>query len=264
MKLVELKETVATGHTFNKWVKCVKPRPRLRLFCFPYAGGSASIFYKWSEYLPNTVEICPIQLPGRENRIRERPYNHITPLIEALAQALLPYLNVPFAFWGHSMGALISFELARQLRREGKPRPFQIFISSHRAPQLPNLRLPISQLPEIEFVRELRKLNGTPELVFQNRELMQIFLPVLRADFALLETYTYTNEEPLDSSISAFGGLQDERVSCDELKCWQEQTHGSFNLSMFPGGHFYLHEYRVPLLAVLSQDVRQILNRISH
>lgn len=252
--------------TSSPWISLYKPKTQafLRLFCFPYAGGGASIFRDWAASLPASVEVCPIQLPGRESRIQERPFNRVTDLVPALSSALQPYLDKPFAFWGHSMGALISFELARQLRRENRPGPLHLLVSGHRAPQLPDLVSPIHQLPEREFVRELRLLNGTPEAVLQHAELMQLIAPILRADFALLETYTYTVEAPLDCSISAFGGLQDERAGNSDLKAWQEQTQQNFNLHLFPGDHFYLHDHRLQLFLVISEELRQLLTWIPH
>ena len=241
-----------------------KAQAYLRLFCFPYAGGGASIFRDWAASLPASVEVCPIQLPGRESRIQERPFHRVTALVSALSCALQPYLDKPFAFWGHSMGALIAFELARQLRRENKPGPLHLLVSGHRAPQLPDSVPPIHQLPEREFVRELRLLNGTPETVLQHAELMQLMMPILRADFALAETYTYTVEAPLDCSISVFGGLQDERVGNNDLKPWQEQTWQDFSLRLFPGDHFYFHSHRSQLFLAMSEELRRILTWIPH
>lgn len=231
-----------------------------RLFCLPYAGGAASIFRDWPLYLPGDVEVCPVQFPGRESRIREQPIERTDLLVEAILSALRPYLDKPFALLGHSMGAMLSFEMVRQLRRENYPQPVHLFVSAHRAPQRPNRIPPIHQLPEDAFVRELRQLNGTPEEVLQNRELMQLLLPVLRSDFTLVETYTYADEEPLNCSISAFGGLQDSQVSSEELKAWKEQTKNGFKLRMFPGDHFFLHQHRTQLLSFITQDLKQFLN----
>jgi medium-chain acyl-[acyl-carrier-protein] hydrolase len=160
---------------------------------------------------------------------------------------------VPFAFFGHSMGALISFELARQLRRQHAPGPIALFVSAHRAPQRPAPNPPVHSLPQDEFVEELRRLNGTPEAVFQDAELMQLLLPTLRADFAVCETYTYMPEEPLECPILAFGGLQDHEVSRDDLAAWRAQTHRTFKLRMVPGDHFFLHSARASLVCVVSR-----------
>lgn len=240
----------------DPWIASLRPKPAaaLRLFCFPYAGGGASIFRGWAAALPPAVEVYPVQLPGRENRLRERPFTQISPLVEALADALRPYLDRPFAFWGHSMGALISLELARQLRREKGPDPVHLFVSAYSAPQIPPDSA-IHRLPEAAFVEELRRLKGTPEAVLQHAELMQLMLPLLRADFALVETYGYVHEDPLDCPISAFGGLEDDGVSYDDLMAWREQTRSAFKLRMFPGDHFFLHANRAQLLQVVSQGI---------
>lgn len=250
--------------TVDSWVTCPMPNPQawLRLFCFPYAGGGASNFLTWSDDLPPDIEVCPIQLPGRENRLRKMPFTRLPPLVQALVQALLPYLDTPFAFFGHSMGALIGFELARQLRRQYGLGPVHLFVSGHRAPQIPNPRPLIHQLPESAFVEELRRFDGTPELVLQNTEVMEVFLPILRADFSICETYIYSPEDPLECPISAFGGLQDLLVSRHDLEAWRDQTLGSFTLRMFPGGHFFLHNARALLLRAVSQDLTQLLSRI--
>lgn len=242
---------------FDSWIACRKPRPqaRLRLFCFPYAGGGALIFRTWADGLPADVEVCPVQLPGRGTRLMEPLFTQLSPLIQALAQALLPLLDKPFAFFGHSLGALVSFELARQLRRQYGVQPVRLFVSASRAPQLPHRGLPIHTRSEGDFLAELRHLNGTPREVLDHEELMQISLPVLRADFAVYETYVYPTEPPLNYPISAFGGLRDRTVSQSDLEAWREQTSVSFSLQMFPGDHFFLNTTQPLLLRVLSQEL---------
>lgn len=239
----------------NSWIICHKPNPQahLRLFCFPYAGGSSLIFRTWSDYLPPSVEVCAIELPGRGRQIKLTPFNKIETLVDAIASVIHPHLDKPFAFFGHSMGGLISFELARLLRKQYGNSPFHLFISGRRAPQLPNLKPPIYNLPEPAFIEELRQLKGTPKAVLENAELMQMFLPILRADFAVLETYIYTHQPPLEFHITAFGGLQDSEATCDELQAWQEQTKASFSLHMFPGDHFFLHSAQSLLLEKLAK-----------
>ena len=245
-----------TAAAFDPWISFRKPDPetRLRLFCFPYAGAGALIFRTWSDRLPADVEVCPVQLPGRGTRLMERPFTHLPPLIQALAQALLPLLDKPFAFFGHSLGALVAFELARQFRRQYGVQPVRLFVSADRAPQIPRRDRPIHALPEREFLAELRRLDGTPELVLEEAELMQIMLPVVRADFAVYETYAYSSEPPLDCLISGFGGLQDHRVSRSDLEAWRDQSSISFSLRMFPGDHFFLNQPL--LLQVLSQELK--------
>jgi medium-chain acyl-[acyl-carrier-protein] hydrolase len=241
----------------DTWVACRKPSPqaRLRLFCFPYAGAGVSIFRSWPDSLTADVEVCPVQLPGRGTRLMEPPFNRLSPLIDALAQALLPLLDKPFAFFGHSLGALVSFELARQLRRHYAVQPVRLFISADRAPQIPNRDPPVHSLPEGEFLLELSRLKGTPREVLEDEELRQIMLPLLRADFAVYETYRYLTEPPLNCPISAFGGLQDERVIHSDLEAWRDQTCASFSLRMFPGDHFYLNSTPPVLIRVISQEL---------
>lgn len=249
---------MTTAAAFDSWIAYRKPRPqaRLRLFCFPHAGGGALMYRTWADGLPADAEVCPIQLPGRGTRLLEPLVTQLSPLIQALAQALLPLLDKPFAFFGHSLGALVSFELTRQLRRQYGMQPVRLFVSAGRAPQLPPRGLPIHTLPEGDFLAELRRLNGTPKEVLEHEELMRIALPVLRADFAVYETYVYATELPLHCPISTFGGLRDRTVSQSDLEAWREQTSGAFSLQMFPGDHFFLNTTQSLLLRVLSQELQ--------
>jgi len=259
---------VKPRQTFEDVVMCPEPNPdaRLRLFCFPFAGGGASTFNTWVDELPPDIrletEFRSIQLPGRDTTQRKHLLTRLSRVLEVLTPVFRSYLDMPFTFFGHSMGALVSFELARQLRRQGMPGPVHMVVSGHRAPQLPDPDPWIHQLPDAEFLAKLRNLGGTPEEVLQNPELLELFLPVLRADFAVCETYCYTTEEPLDCSITAFGGNDDRRVSREELSAWQTQTRKSFSLRMFPGDHFFLQSARVPVLRVLAQDLKQVLRRL--
>lgn len=183
----------------------------------------------------------------------------LLPLVQTLAQVLLPYLNKPFAFFGHSMGALVGFELARQLCFQKSPVPVHLFVSGRHAPQIPDTEPPIHELPLPIFIKELRRYNGTQEAVLQNAELMKLLVPTLRADFALSKTYVYSISEPLDCPISAFGGFQDSSVNCEDLAAWRNQTSSSFELRMLRGNHFFLHSERSRLLASISQDLSRLL-----
>jgi len=187
-------------------------------------------------------------------------FTRLSPLLKNLAQAMRPYLDMPFAFFGHSLGALIGYELARQLRGEGELQPAHLFVSACRAPHLPDPDPPIHILPEPEFVATLRRLNGTPEPVLRHAELMQMLLPILRADFEVFETYRHANGALLECPIAAFGGLADRKVREGELTAWRERTRSRFTLRMFPGDHFFLHSARTPLL----QSIAQALDRLPH
>ncbi len=241
----------------DAWVRFPQPNPlaRLRLFCFPHAGGGASLYRLWPQGLPEEVEVCAVQLPGREGRMQEAPFTRMTPLVQTLLPALQPYLDKPFALFGHSLGALICFQLARQLRRQVGLLPVHLFVAAWPAPHLPHLDQPLHQLPEAEFIRSLRRLQGTPELVLRNRDLLDIFLPLLRADFAVAETYTYAAEPPLACPITAFGGLQDRRVGRQPLEAWRQQTTAAFALRLFPGDHFFVQDNRPLLLEAIAGDL---------
>ena len=251
------------------------PSAKIRLFCFPYAGAGASVFHGWQEALPLTptplprgergrgeggVAVCPVQPPGRENRLREPAFTAMAPLVQAAAKALRPYLRPPFALLGHSLGALVAFELARQLRREGAPAPACLFACGCEAPQSqqPTVR-PIHALPREVFVTELRRMQGTPEAVLTNSELLDLFLPTLRADFAVLETYRCEPEEPLPCPVVAVGGKDDKHTSREGLAAWAGQTTGPFHLHVVPGGHFFLRTERTRLLHLLGAALGEML-----
>lgn len=234
---------------------------RLRLFCFPYAGGSAQIFRTWQRHFAPEVALSLAHLPGRVGRIGEPALKQHKPLVNALADAMIPQLPRVFAFWGHSMGALISFELARELRRRGQPGPLALFLSGRGAPHIPDPDPPTFNLPEHEFVAELRRLNGTPQDVLDDPEVKEFFLPTIRADFELVQTYVYEPEAPLTCAIRAYGGLQDLHVPAANLRAWQRQTSGSFKVRMFPGDHFYIHSSS-ELLHALRRDLLDLLSEM--
>ena len=240
------------------------PEASLRLFCFPYAGGAASIFRNWADHLPADIEVCPVQLPGRGPRIREAPFLGVPRLITALCRELLPYLDKPFVFFGHSLGALISFELARKLSQDSQLEPLHLFVSGRLAPQLPDTMPPTYDLPEEEFVKELRRLNGTPAEVLDQPELLQLIAPTLRADFKLCETYEHLTRPPLKCSITALGGLYDEDVTREQLEPWREHTSAAFSLKMLPGDHFFLHSSESMLLQILTLELEAVLSGLNH
>lgn len=245
-----------TPATINSFVTCnPNSQAAMRLFCFPYAGGNSLLFRKWRDTLPKNIEVCPVELPGRLSQRHIPPFTRMESLVNAIAISLLPNLEKPFAFFGHSMGGLVSFELARFLRANYNLQPSHLFISGRRPPQIPGTAAPIHTLPLPEFIAQLRRLNGTPEAVLENAELMQILVPILRADFAVLENYTYIDEPPLDCAIAIFGGLEDKEVSYEQLAAWRAQTTNSFQLQMFRGDHFFLHSAQDLLLQSLSKQL---------
>jgi len=241
------------------WIVRRRPNPRaaLRLLCFPYAGGGASIFRTWPDALPADVELLAVELPGRGTRAKERPFQQLAPLIASLADAVATLLQAPFAIYGHSYGALLGFSLARELRRRSCREPEHLFVSGRRAPQLLEPS-PMRQLSDPQFLARLRCLGGIPDAVFDEPGLMGYYLPILRADVAVNETATPAPEAPLACPITALGGLSDDRASAGELDAWQAQTSAAFERELFPGGHFFLQSERTALLGSLSRRLSRI------
>lgn len=246
----------------DAWIKRFHSRPeaQLRLFCFPYAGGGASVFRLWPEGLPEGVEVCAVQLPGRESRWREEAFRRLDPLADATTEALADRLGGSFAFFGHSMGAILAFEVARRLRRRGVPGPRHLFVSGRPAPRVEDDDPPIRDLPRDEFIDAVRAYSGTPEEVLQNEELMELMEPLLRADFSVSETYEYRPDpEPLAFPLTVFGGLQDDEVPPEDLEAWRLETRGEFRKHLLEGGHFFLHEKRDEVLRTVSRELEPYL-----
>lgn len=231
-----------------------KPNARLRLFCFPHAGGSGRVFQKWPRLFPETIEVCPLEYPGRGARLREPPFKRIVILAADIAEALLPLFDTPFVFFGHSMGATVAFELARHLRRANKTLPVHLFVSACDPPHFPREDSKIYDLPESEFIEELRRLNGTPAEVLAHPELMQLISPMLRADFEAVDTYSLVDESPLSCPLTVYGGTEDETVAKETLGEWRRHTTGPFSLQMIQGNHFYLQTSEsVVIRSILSK-----------
>jgi medium-chain acyl-[acyl-carrier-protein] hydrolase len=245
----------------ERWL--VRPRPdaaaMVRLFCFPYAGAGTTVYHGWADLLPPGVEVILVRLPGREARIKEPPFTSMKALVQALAPLLAPRLEGPFAFFGHSMGGLLAFETARELRRRYGLQPAHLLVSGRHAPHIQHTDPPIHALPQELFVRELvQRYNGIQRAVLEEPELLRLYLPCLRGDFSVLETYAYVPEPPLDCPISTFGGWEDARARPEELEGWRQHTAAGFSRQMFPGGHFYLNDKggsREALLEALSEQL---------
>lgn len=218
------------------------------------------MFRSWPDGLPPEVEVCAIELPGHETRFRERPFERLSSLVDALTSAVLPLLDRPFAIYGHSLGAVIGFAFARALRRRDLPGPLELFVAARRAPQLRETSQSW-RLSDTEFLADVRRMGGIPDAVFQEPGLMARFLPILRADFAVVQAEAFTVEPPLDCPITAYGGVDDERASVEQLQDWQVQTSRRFELEMLPGGHFFLQSARTALLGSLGRHLSQILDR---
>lgn len=248
----------------SPWLSCPRPSPDapLRLFCLPYAGGGGAVFRQWPERLKGLAEVCPVLLPAREARFREPACTRMGPLVVMLADALAPFLERPFAIFGHSMGALIAFELTRLLVGRQAPGPVRLFISGSRTPRSSFAEANVHGLPDDEFLDCLhRRYRAIPDAVRENRELAEIIMPALRADFELLVTYRYVDGAPLRCPLVVYGGQSDDTVSPEELQGWAEYggADGTFRCRLFAGSHFFLRTSEADLLADIGSELAAVI-----
>lgn len=225
--------------------------PAVRLFCLPYAGGAASIYEPWRGALGGDIEVCPVELPGRQTRLRERAVSRLDVLIDALASAITDELDVPYALFGHSMGSLLAFELARELRRRGAGEPCVLFVAGGPAPRLPYERTPVYDASDAKVIARLQDLGGLPDEIREEPELLRHFLPTIRADFAVFETYEYRHGRALDCPVVAFTGSDDHEVSLMRIAPWAQECTGRFDYHVLPGGHFFLRTAQTALLDLI-------------
>ena len=238
------------------WIRADAEAP-LRLFCFHYAGGSAAVFRPWAQAFPRGIELCAVELPGRGRLMGAPPYLRLRPLVQAVAETMLDALEPkPFAFFGHSMGALVCFELVRQLQRLALPLPQLLCVSGRRAPCYPP-HTAYHTLPDDELIARLAGLNGTPREVLDHPELMQLMLPMIRADFGVCETYTYTSGPALPCPIVVCGGEQDPDVQSHHLDAWRAFTTAGCDVTLFTGDHFYLRPSQQGLVTHIERHLRQ-------
>lgn len=247
----------------NAWIHCLSPRPsaRLRLFCLPYAGGGASIFRGWDRDLPPEVELCPVQLPGREYRLRETPFNNMDTLVQVLMGVLYPYLDKPFALFGHSMGALIGHAFIQQLQSRLNITPALFIASGRRAPHCAEPpKNPLHLLERDQFLVALRqRYQGIPEALFQDKEFMYAIEPMVRADFTMIETYQAKREPLLNCPVLTLGGTDDPHTDMPTLQAWREITNKDFDLCMIAAGHFFLNEKRQETLAIIGRYLAPVI-----
>jgi surfactin synthase thioesterase subunit len=230
-----------------------RPQAGARLFCFPYAGVGGSVYRLWPAGLPVELEVCAVQLPGRENRLRETAVDSIPALVDLLVPALLPHLDRPFAVFGHSMGAVLASEFVRALASGGGPLPRHLIVSGRRPPHMPGPESPLHGLPDAEFVAEInRRYGGIPVAVMEHADLVELLLPSLRADMTAIETHRPKPRPPLPCPISVFAGSHDRLTPRDHLEAWRGETLNTFRVRVFPGDHFYLNVRRDDVLADLS------------
>lgn len=241
------------------WLPLPRPEARLRLLCFPYAGVGANVFRGWEHELGEDIELAAIQLPGREWRRSEPLLTRMDALVDHLLPAVSAWLNEPRPgfFFGYSMGAALAFALAASLHRMGQAVPRGLFVAACRAPQLLERMTPIFNLDDDEFVAAIRRFGGTPDAILAEPALLQMALPVLRADFEVLGTYLWPGCEPLPCPITVYGGSEDPHATRADLAQWRERTGRDFHLRLFSGGHFFINVARAQLLKTLAADLTQ-------
>lgn len=222
------------------------PEGETVLYCLPHAGGSASVYRSWAGRL-GTIAVAPIQLPGRETRMRETPYTRMAPLLDELADAVLEQQQGggSYAVYGHSLGALIGFELIREIRRRGGPAPVHLIVSGSSAPDVlreNDGQPPVTEMTDDEVVGLLRRLGGTPEPILADRSVLRLILPPFRGDLTVRDTYGYQPQPPLDVPITAIAATADPRASVAQMRGWGRQTRRGFRMHLLAGGHFAVLE----------------------
>ncbi|MDR6504218.1 surfactin synthase thioesterase subunit [Burkholderia ambifaria] len=227
-------------------------RATRRLFCFPYAGGSAAVFRGWSERLPAAVDVRPLHPPGRGRRFPDPLLHSIDELADEAAEAIAPLLDRPYALFGHSMGASVAFEVAQRLR--GRPAPACLIVSGRGAPHLPPKGPPIHRLPDVGFLDEVMRMDGTPPDLVTQPDIVKIILPILRADFEAIETYRPEPHPPLDCRIVALGG-RDEVGSVAAVASWRDYGTGEFRGELVPGDHFFLRGRAERFFEILNEEL---------
>jgi surfactin synthase thioesterase subunit len=258
----------------NPWlIGRARSEAELRLFCFPWAGGSPAAFMAWQQQLPSSIEIWGIQLPGRGSRLRESALVRFDEVTDALVHVIAPFANLPFAFFGHSLGAIVAYELAQRLRDRSLPLPFHLIASAAMAPSLPRRRMRPEEFDDARLIETLERYGGTPAAALRDPQLLALVLPALRGDFTLLDGYQYRARAPLPLPVTVFAGRSDPGVTPDKLTDWYRETTFPPSQYWFDGGHFYLQEAAAPellerlqaiLLARAATDAIQMAEACSH
>ncbi|TDV41020.1 thioesterase II family protein [Actinophytocola oryzae] len=239
-----------TAQTVGRWFVQGVARPdRRRLFCFPHGGGSAAEFVRWARHLPE-VEVRAVQLPGRGTRLSEPVLDRMDDLVEAVT-AVIP-TTAPYSVFGHSLGALVGYEVTAALHRAGRRLPDNLVVSGFPAPSTTRTEPPLHTLPDEELIDEVgRRHGGLPEELLADAELRRLVARYLRADYAILETYEWRGRDPLPVPLTVFGG-RDDSITTDALQAWQRHTTEEITLRLFAGGHFYFRRQQTGVLRALA------------
>jgi surfactin synthase thioesterase subunit len=240
----------------DDWIRALGPTSdvRARLFCLPYAGGGPATFRPWLKHLPSGMQLCCLELPGRESRILEKPLNDIHRLIAHIQASILTRLDRPYMIFGHSFGAIVGFELLQNLAAGGYPPPALFMASGAAAPHLQQ-QLGVSDLPDDAFIDFLGKCAGAPAALFDNPELLELALPALRADFEITDRYCYAPRPRLTCPIVALAGDCDPLVNASDLAAWQDHTSGAFRAYRPAGNHLYLRADNEAFFTLLRAEL---------
>jgi medium-chain acyl-[acyl-carrier-protein] hydrolase len=245
----------------GRWIRFARELPdaRVRLLCFAHAGGGASTYRAWPARLAgHGIAVWPVQTPGREDRFGEPPVSDLAALTSALVDALADRLEGhAYALFGHSAGAALAYAFALEAQTKGWPPPGQLFVSAHRPPSHPDPDSPVHGWERARFVDKLLRYGGMPAEVVGNDELLDLALPVVRADFALFETARWPSEALLDCPVTAVGGVSDRTVPASVLPAWNAVTRGPFDVQLLPGGHFRPPTAERKLLEVLVDGLAE-------
>lgn len=246
----------------DNWISIPKVAKdaKIRVFFFPFAGGGAGIYYQWAKDFPSNIEVCCVNLAGREKRFLEKAESNFSNLISDLYRAILPYTNKPFAFFGHSMGALISYELAILFRKNSNILPSCLFLSARSAPHIKHNQEHIHNLPDDLFVERLHKrYNGIPSVIMSEKDLLNLFLPTLRADIKMVELHEHKEKEALSCPIVAFCGSEDNIATKENVSSWKDYTLSNFDIEIIEGDHFFINTSKSIIINKIISTIDNIL-----
>jgi medium-chain acyl-[acyl-carrier-protein] hydrolase len=246
----------------SRWFECSRPPEgsQSTLFCFPHAGGNAFLYRTWQAQLPDVL-VSALHLPGRGRRLAEPPFVRMEDMVEAAVRAMLPLMTRPFTLFGHSMGALLAFEVARVLEQRHRRFADHVFLAAAKAPELQGHRQQTHQLPDSEFIATLRALSGTPEELLNDPQVLAVMLPMLRGDFEVVETYRYTPGPPLTAPFTVFGGAADASATRAELEPWAGHTRATCAFHVLPGDHFFIREQTSEVIRLVDSTIRELMRQ---
>jgi medium-chain acyl-[acyl-carrier-protein] hydrolase len=244
------------------WIKLSKvENDYFRVFCFPYSGATAQVFRPLTQLLPKGISVYSYELPGRGRRFGEEIPGTISEIIEEIHLSIVGMLDKPYVFLGHSLGGILSYEMARHIKAHGHPLPRHLFVTGIRAPQVPKREKNTFDLPRNEFIEKIKEMGGTPSEIFSNEEMLDIMVPILRKDFQIYETYSFTADIPVPFPITAIGGIDDKFVTREDLELWSIHTSSLFEIHMLKGDHFFIHDNMNRIAQLITKAVSSLSQR---